>query len=133
MGGTHFLQTGYLLLNRNAPYCGFFLFFQYSIIVYYPLLTTITSYFDYVILATFFNYYTICFSQRTLRFIERSPYLKGTDIPPMPSLQRNMYLLLHYFPGRLCTVQCNLPIVYIVDFSSEDFDDSIVAGMQYWQ
>ena len=20
MGGTHFLQTGYLLLNRNAPY-----------------------------------------------------------------------------------------------------------------
>lgn len=21
MGGTHFLQTGYLLLNRNAPYC----------------------------------------------------------------------------------------------------------------
>ena len=84
-------------------------------------------------LSDFFNYYTICFSQRTLRFIERSPYLKGTDIPPMPSLQRNMYLLLHYFPGRLCTVQCNLPIVYIVDFSSEDFDGSIVAGMQYWQ
>ncbi len=54
---------------------------------------------------------------------------KGTDIPPMPSLQRNMYLLLHYFPGRLCTVQCNLPIVYIVDFSSKDFDDSIVAGI----
>ena len=47
----------------------------------------------------------------------------------MPSLQRNMYLLLHYFPGRLCTVQCNLPIVYIVDFSSEDFDDSIVPGI----
>ena len=22
MGGTHFLQTGYLLLNRNAPYPG---------------------------------------------------------------------------------------------------------------
>lgn len=47
----------------------------------------------------------------------------------MPSLQRNMYLLLHYFPGRLCTVQCNLLIVYIVDFSSEDFDGSIVAGI----
>ena len=24
MGGTHFLQTGYLLLNRNAPYKLFF-------------------------------------------------------------------------------------------------------------
>ena len=24
MGGTHFLQTGYLLLNRNAPYSCYF-------------------------------------------------------------------------------------------------------------
>ena len=24
MGGTHFLQTGYLLLNRNAPYFAIF-------------------------------------------------------------------------------------------------------------
>ena len=33
------------------------------------------------------------------------------------------------FRAALCTVQCNLPIVYIVDFSSKDFDDSIVAGI----
>lgn len=73
------------------------------------------------------------FFSKNISIYRTFPYLKGTDIPPMPSLQRNMYLLLHYFPGRLCTVQCNLPIVYIVDFSSKDFDDSIVAGMQYWQ
>ena len=33
------------------------------------------------------------------------PYLKGTDIPPMPSLQRNMYLLLHY---PQCLHRCHL-------------------------
>ena len=73
MGGTHFLQTGYLLLNRNAHHICKKLVIKYRIIKNYPLLTTITSYFDYVILATFLNYYTICFFQRTFRFIERSP------------------------------------------------------------
>jgi len=35
MGGTHFLQTGYLLLNRNAPciLCGKSVYL-YSIILY---------------------------------------------------------------------------------------------------
>ena len=37
MGGTHFLQTGYLLLNRNAP-----LFFFSPLLLSYPLLTYMT-------------------------------------------------------------------------------------------
>ena len=30
MGGTHFLQTGYLLLNRNAPF-GFIIYYDVTL------------------------------------------------------------------------------------------------------
>lgn len=63
MGGTHFLQTGYLLLNRNAPlhslYKESYILFAYMSIFFYFFLFLSSFIFKFIIMLLFQSIYRL--------------------------------------------------------------------------